>query len=161
MARSLRPGTIHVIEGRPLPVERAVLVNPSTGQQADLTAGEALALPGGEETSLRLILGTPTFVQSQTPERLPAHVRVSTYPNPARGRTTVQVSLPVAGDVTVSIFDVLGRRISVLADARLAAGTHRLAWDPDTASGSLSSGLYLVRLETETGTHTAKMTILR
>ena len=161
MARSLRPGTIDVIEGRPLPVERAVLVNPSTGQQADLTAGEALALPGGEETSLRLILGTPTFVQSQTPERLPAHVRVSTYPNPARGRTTVQVSLPAAGGVTVSIFDVLGRRISVLADARLAAGTHRLTWDPDTASGSLSSGLYLVRLETETGTHTAKMTILR
>ena len=63
------------------------------------------------------------------------------YPNPFTGRTTLPLALPEAADVRVAVYDVLGREVAVVADERLEAGRHALAFD----GSRLASGVYVVR----------------
>ena len=84
------------------------------------------------------------------------------YPNPASGLVTVPLILAEPSAVSVAVYDVLGRRVAVLADGRYEAGRHRAELD---ASG-LGSGTYLVRaqLVPENGsvqTFTQKLTLVR
>lgn len=79
------------------------------------------------------------------------------HPNPFNPTTVLSYKLPVAGDVTLTVFDVLGRRVAQLVDGRLASGTHTATFD---ATG-LATGLYLCRLQAGTHSATIKMMLLR
>jgi Mg-chelatase subunit ChlD len=80
--------------------------------------------------------------QSSTISQVPDEFALQgAYPNPTSGRTTVPLDLPEAASVRVEAFDVLGRRVQVLADEALSAGRHRLVFETQ----SLASGLYLIR----------------
>ncbi|MEM8600046.1 MAG: M14 family zinc carboxypeptidase, partial [Bacteroidota bacterium] len=69
------------------------------------------------------------------------------YPNPTAEGLTVPFTLPVATAVRLEIYDVLGRRVAVLADEVRAAGPHAVAWDGRTVAGvQLGTGAYIVRL---------------
>ena len=63
-------------------------------------------------------------------------------PNPFNSRLLIDYGLDIAGESSVSIYDLFGREVAVLASGRRAAGRYRLAWD---AAGA-PSGVYLVRL---------------
>ncbi len=64
------------------------------------------------------------------------------YPNPFNSETTIQFELPREMEVTVSIYDVLGRAISNLIRARLQAGPHQVTWD----ARDFPSGIYFYSL---------------
>ena|GEM_PF-687101 len=70
-------------------------------------------------------------------------LKLSVSPNPVADRATVSYSLPRAGNVDVSLFDATGRLVRALASGHQAAGDYTLA----TAANSLTSGVYLLRLE--------------
>ncbi|MGB2868660.1 MAG: YCF48-related protein [Bacteroidota bacterium] len=65
------------------------------------------------------------------------------YPNPFNPSTEISYQLPVAGQVRLRIFDVLGNEIATLVDEKRSAGRHQILW---TASG-ISSGMYFLRME--------------
>jgi hypothetical protein len=66
-------------------------------------------------------------------------------PNPVRGPAHVILSVPEAGRVHLSIFDVMGRERVVLADDVLAPGRYDFTWSGDTSEGRAPSGIYFVR----------------
>ena len=69
-------------------------------------------------------------------------------PNPFDRTTTIGFSLPAASRVRLDIFDLLGRRVRTLADARFQAGEHRTQWDRRTMDGSLAGpGLYFYAIK--------------
>ena len=70
--------------------------------------------------------------------------RLAVSPNPMGGTGRVTFGLARSGPVRVEVFDLNGRRISVLADGVLGAGPQHVAWE----TGSLRAGLYVVRLST-------------
>ena len=78
-------------------------------------------------------------------------------PNPAHGRTAFSLTLDRPLDVTVAVFDVLGRRVAVLHDGPLAAGGHDLTWEP----GPLPSGLYVVHAVADGHVRARRVTLLR
>jgi beta-N-acetylhexosaminidase len=78
---------------------------------------------------------------------LPREAGLSNYPNPFNGSTVVSVMLPRAGDVTLGVYDLLGRQIASLARTILAEGVHEFRWNPE----GLSSGVYICRLEVAYG----------
>jgi FlaG/FlaF family flagellin (archaellin) len=83
---------------------------------------------------------------------------VAAYPNPVRSRATVGVAVREAQRVTVEVYDVLGRRVTVLHDGPLVAGgTERLA----LSAQGLASGVYLVRVTGETFAATRRLTVVR
>lgn len=90
---------------------------------------------------------------------VPSEVKLAqNYPNPFNPSTTISFTLPEAMNVTVKVFDVLGREVSTLAaNKAFSAGTTNLTWD---ASG-LNSGMYIYRLEANGVTMTRTMTLIK
>jgi hypothetical protein len=84
------------------------------------------------------------------------------YPNPFNPTTEVVFQLPAGGDVTLRVYDLLGREIRTLADGRFEAGTHSLSWDATDASGrGVVSGIYFAQLQTSAGIRITRMTLMR
>lgn len=82
---------------------------------------------------------------------------LSAYPNPFNPSTTLVMDLNRSADVSLTVFDVAGRRIATLADGLLAAGTHEVHFD----ARQLPSGLYLARLETAGQVQTLRIALLK
>lgn len=83
-------------------------------------------------------------------------------PSPSFGAVRIAFGLPVAGHVSVQVFDVAGRRVTDLVDATLAAGTYRVTWDGRAGDGALTAeGVYLVRLVAGTDRRVEKLVRLR
>ena len=87
---------------------------------------------------------------------------LTAYPNPFNPQTTITFSLERDEWATVSVYELTGRRVALLADRTFDAGTHSLLWSGrDEAGRSMPSGTYLVRLETESAVRAQKLMLLR
>ena len=96
------------------------------------------------------------------PEFGPSLASLAVHPNPFNPRATVAFTLQRNESVTVEVFDVTGKRVSVLAAGEFAAGNHALTWEGRDRSGrALSSGTYLVRLFAGTTVLTQKVALVR
>ena len=84
------------------------------------------------------------------------------YPNPFNPGTKISFSLPTGTNVKISVFNILGQEIRVLANYYYTAGEHTLKWDSKNSSGKESaSGFYFYRLETVDFSETKKMVLIR
>jgi hypothetical protein len=79
------------------------------------------------------------------------------YPNPFNPSTTIKYELPKSSDVELSVFDVLGREVAVVVNARKEAGSYEVRFDGSV----LSSGVYLYRLQAGDFVQTWKMIVLK
>jgi len=88
---------------------------------------------------------------------------VQNYPNPLNPMTSIEYGVPEDGMlVTVKVFDISGRLVRTLVDAREAAGVHTVSWDGCSEDGRrVASGVYLY--ETVIGEYrvSKKMVVLR
>lgn len=102
--------------------------------------------------------------QSGVGDDLPgaALVQVSVQPNPFNPGTSIRFELPVAGRVSVQVFDLTGRLMRTLVDATMEAAAHVVPWDGTDDSGRpVASGAYYCRVTTDAATATAKMMLLK
>lgn len=114
---------------------------------------------GGRATLDVALPGMEYLTSARSPSGLqPANLELEqNYPNPFNPRTTITFRLARSGQVTLSIFDRLGREVAVLANGFYPAGRHQIPWEP----GALASGLYWTRLESEADVRTIKMALIR
>ncbi|MEM9998596.1 MAG: T9SS type A sorting domain-containing protein [Bacteroidota bacterium] len=100
---------------------------------------------------------TVTSVVAAEDEATPKVLALRAYPNPIATQATLAYDVPEAGPVHLALYDVLGRAVTVLAAGRQAAGTHEVPFD----AAGLPSGVYVARLETESGALTRRLTLVR
>lgn len=79
------------------------------------------------------------------------------YPNPFNPATTIGWQLPEAGEVSIRVFDQLGRQVGVVADGFFPAGAHSAAFD----GSRLASGVYLYVLDAGDQRVTRHLTLLK
>jgi photosystem II stability/assembly factor-like uncharacterized protein len=79
------------------------------------------------------------------------------YPNPFNPTTVVSYRLPVASNVTLIVYDLLGRPVATLVNERQIAGHHSVKFD----AGGLPSGVYFYRLHAGSFVHTKKLILLQ
>jgi hypothetical protein len=79
------------------------------------------------------------------------------YPNPFNPSTTITCTLPVAGHLKLSVFDILGEEVAVLLNDMREAGTITVTWD----AAGFPSGMYICRMNAPGYTSTRKMVLLR
>lgn len=98
-----------------------------------------------------------------TPDRIPAAFALGqNYPNPFNPGTSIQISLPHRADVSVTVYDVLGREVARLINGRMDAGTHTLRWEGRDAAGRpAASGIYFCRLTADTFSAVRRMILVR
>lgn len=79
------------------------------------------------------------------------------YPNPFNPSTIIGFQLSVASQMSLIVFDILGREISVLIDGFQSAGEHQVYFD----ASRLASGIYVYRLQTPQGLISRKMHLVK
>ncbi len=79
------------------------------------------------------------------------------FPNPFNPTTNIRFTLPVQSFVELSIYDLLGRKVTTLVQDEIRAGEHTFKWD----ARDLASGIYLYRLTTKNATFTKRMTLIK
>lgn len=85
------------------------------------------------------------------------------YPNPFNPVTTVEFSIPIGAEVTLSIYNLLGQKIATVHNGYAKPGTYRATWNGLDMYGSpVSSGVYLYELDAGSFFHQVKkMTLLK
>jgi hypothetical protein len=111
-------------------------------KQIDLDGTEFLSDPVQVNITTGVNEGTPLHFQL-----------MQNYPNPFNPTTRITFMLPFRVHATLTIFDVLGKKVAVLLDESTEAGVHTLTWN----AGQLVSGVYFSRLDA--GTFTSVKTL--
>jgi len=84
------------------------------------------------------------------------------YPNPFNPAVTMRFNLAEAGHATLRVYDVSGRLVRTLVNARLAAGRHEARWNGVGERGeTVSSGVYFCRLAGPGITKTQRIVLIR
>src|SRR5690606_12251005 len=114
------------------------------------------SIDGRHDVPMYLVMvGGPANVAAEL-DRPIAHASLDPiYPNPVIETATVSFSLPVGSDVSVVVYDALGREVAALADGYHMAGSHAVRWN----AAAFSSGVYFCRLQA--GSFTATRPIVR
>jgi hypothetical protein len=112
---------------------------------------------------MTIINDPPTFVEHEERSEPIGHFSLaSSYPNPiqlsaAPPLTTISFSLPRPEEVTLKIFDLAGREIATLINAKKEAGAHQIRFD----ASHLASGIYFYKLTTGNLSATKKLLVVR
>jgi hypothetical protein len=121
-------------------------------------------LPGGPVSTglppfdILVNVGVPVGA-NDTP---PATVLGANFPNPFNPSTTIPFSLERDARVTLRVFDIAGRLVATLVDAPLPSGSHVATWNGrDVRGDAVSSGVYLVKLESADARLTRKIVLLK
>ncbi len=79
------------------------------------------------------------------------------YPNPFNAITSIKYNLAVASDVSIDIYDILGRKIETLIQREQPAGDHSITWD----ASETASGMYFYKIKAGEFVETRKMVLLK
>jgi hypothetical protein len=89
---------------------------------------------------------------------IPATVALhQNYPNPFNPATKIEFELPQRSAVRLTVVDLLGQEVEVLASGDFTAGSHRATWD----ASRYRSGVYFYRLQTESHSAVRKLILLK
>ncbi len=84
------------------------------------------------------------------------------YPNPFNPVTAIRYDLPNQSFVTISVYDILGRKVKTLVNGIESAGYKSVVWDGTDARGNLvSAGIYVYAIQTDAFHQTNKMILLK
>lgn len=131
------------------------LVNESTYRL--LAPGDTMKLSKmHKKTEYKVYFGTKEMIETHVlPE---THQLFDNFPNPFNPTSTIRFALNKAGNVTLNVYDVLGRKVSTLVRANLPQGYHTVQFD----GVNLASGVYLYRLQVDNAVvATKKMTLIK
>ena len=101
-------------------------------------------------TSSGVIIGEETVISVGTgdeAELLNSFNLEQNYPNPFNPETKIGYSLKSGSKVTLTVYDVLGNEVARLVDGFQSSGNHSVVFSPSSGGKTLSSGVYLYRLQ--------------
>ncbi|MAO64564.1 MAG: alpha-amlyase [Balneola sp.] len=148
---------------------------PSTGEWHDYFGGSSVVTTESSSHQLTLQPGefkifttrefeTPaedslfTSNENVADTEMPSNYRLmQNYPNPFNPGTVISYQLADNSDVTLKVFDMLGREVAMLVNERKSAGSYQVNFD----ASKLSSGMYIYRLQAGGKVFTEKMMLIK
>ena len=79
------------------------------------------------------------------------------YPNPFNSSTSFSFNLPMAGNASLKVYDMLGREVATVVEGAMAAGTHTVNWSAE----GLATGVYMYTLTSGDFTQSKKLLYLK
>ena len=108
-------------------------------------------------SSLYRIRVVATGISSPRSPKSGSYELRESYPNPCNPETTIDFHVARTSNVTLCVFDVIGRRVATLEAGTLKAGDCSRRWD----TNDVSSGVYFCRLSAESYADTRKIVVLK
>ncbi len=106
---------------------------------------------------------TVTGINKSETNTLPSDYNLEqNYPNPFNPTTNIQYQIPVQSEVSINIYDMLGRLVKTLINGVESKGIHTVAWDgSNNLNQKVSSGIYFYKLSTGNFVSIKKMIMLK
>ncbi|MFA7419665.1 MAG: T9SS type A sorting domain-containing protein [Melioribacteraceae bacterium] len=102
------------------------------------------------------VVGAPTTDVEES--NLPTEFALSNnYPNPFNPTTTIKYDLPKESQVTLKIYDILGREVATLVNSKQNAGFYQIRFD----ASKYASGVYVYRIIAGDFVQTKKMMLMK
>jgi len=129
-------------------LESLDFVTPGTGFMVGWNGTMLKTIDGGGSLPVENVAGLPSS--------LAVH---GVYPHPARvnAPTAVEFTIPSSGEVSIRIFDLLGKEVASVAPARFEAGQHSVSIPVE----NLVPGMYLLRISNSISTGARLFTVIR
>jgi len=111
-----------------------------------------------------IVYGDTTFVVDVEEEQnpIPTEYKLEqNYPNPFNPSTFISYQLPVFGQVTLKVYDVLGNEVATLVNEYRSAGSYEIEFNPASSIKNPSSGIYFYQLKAGKFVETKKMMFLK
>jgi len=122
-------------------------------EQVAITENRRVTRP--ENVLLTAEEGTP---DGQVESDVPLQVRLEqNYPNPFNSGTAIRYALPDEEEVSIKMYDLLGREVATIFEGKREAGTYTIRYTPQ----NLSSGVYIYRLLTKDKVISRKLTYIK
>ncbi|MFV1883806.1 MAG: LamG-like jellyroll fold domain-containing protein [Balneola sp.] len=111
------------------------------------------------DTRFSLRISSSQTVSDEENIEMPSAVELrQNYPNPFNPSTTIAYGVPQTGNVTLEVFDMLGRKVATLLNGEhKTAGRHTVIFN----ANSLASGMYIYRLRAGNTVITKKLTLIK
>lgn len=104
------------------------------------------------------LLGTTGTPLEEEPIEAPRELSLDqNYPNPFNPSTVIPFTMPAAGDVNLSVYNMLGQHVATIFEGTLSAGPHRVNWD----ASALPSGSYFYRIKVGENVLTRKLLLIK
>jgi len=127
---------------------RLLVINPETD--------DLFSYNGEFEISEIIVANTQYEVSVELP--IASKISLSdAYPNPFNPVTALTLSMPIAGEMQVEVYNLLGQVVSTLTSGYMNAGEYQLTWD----ASDMSSGMYFVKAQGEGFTATQKLMLVK
>jgi photosystem II stability/assembly factor-like uncharacterized protein len=101
--------------------------------------------------------GNPIGIEPISSEIPNGYFLSQNYPNPFNPKTIINFRLPTNNYVTLTIYDILGHKVSTLVNEELKAGTYQVDWD----ASNYTSGVYFYKLTAGDYTDTKRVVLIK
>jgi len=123
---------------------------------SDLDVGNHQFRVGIQSTSKRTLYSSAVSAQVTIDDAY----RLSAYPNPIRDNATIKLAVKERQNVSIAVYDVLGRRVTTLHDGPLP-GQQARQFSLDADRSDLASGTYFLRVEGESFVEDRQLTVIQ
>ncbi|TNE74497.1 T9SS type A sorting domain-containing protein [bacterium] len=141
--------------------KRVIQIGPFNSSQQVSTVNFVLYYPdsnswdNNSSQDYRIDVSQTTSIEYESPKySLKLH---QNYPNPFNPSTTISFELPESEFVNLTIYTVLGEKVADLVSGERSKGIHTVRFDGST----LSSGVYIYRMESQSGVISKRMTLIK
>lgn len=110
-------------------------------------------------TSMQPTPGTANVIVNSAMDRLnvPSDFSLGAFPNPFNPSVTIRYSVPQAGEVTLTIHDLLGREVWRMVDHKKSSGISSVQWNADRNA----AGMYLLTIRSGNRIATMKLLLVK
>ncbi len=154
-------GLDQVITNYTIPVGDSLVVEARFFPLAAGPQAESIIMVNNTATSPYFVRLFGTGIEAAVGDRpgeLPERYELSqNHPNPFNPTTTIEFSIPQAGNVELAVFNVLGSEVARLAEGAMERGRHSVTFD----ASQLGSGIYFYRLTAGEFTDMKKMVLMK
>ena len=98
-----------------------------------------------------------SFLEMEFVEQPSSFQLIGAYPNPFNPATTVQYSLSEFSWINLSVYNILGQKLTTLYNGTNIPGEHSVVWN----ASNYASGVYFISLKTHGITTTQKVLLLK
>ena len=116
-----------------------------------------------EEDTIHILLTVSESTVGISEEIVPNDFELfQNHPNPFNPETNIRFSLPLQQDVSLTIYDMIGRKVRMMTMKGAEPGYHVIRWNGKNQNGIVASaGVYFYQLSTPTFSMTKKMILLK
>jgi choice-of-anchor B domain-containing protein len=127
-------------------------------------SGNGMIFISDRDNGLTIVtFDSPAVAISDPTESVPTFFALEqNYPNPFNPITSIKFQVPTNTNVTLRVFNILGREIRTLVNEYYASGEYTVKWDSqDNLGNKVPSGMYFYRLETDSYSQIKKMILTK